>query len=294
MGASGVAPGMAMTLAMVLTALDAVTMSSRSSTSRVKSLISSLISSVSTLLDSMRIPSVDEKPVRSSSRSMSRTDSLSWSTQRIGSDSIFRPPSRNTPATNRMTEASSSGTAAAAGSEPRRTTMRSTTDGLRSVLRTFHSRMPTMAVVKTIPTTTRVTMPMASITPKSRIIGTCEISRARNATTPAMVATMSAGERLASVSAIGWGSRSSTTSSSTRFWIWIAKSIPNPMRIGSPEIVTSERSMPIRPSRANAQTTPMSTDASGSRRHRTRNISNRTSAITTSAAAPSVSMPPWR
>ena len=95
-----------------------------------------------------------------------------------------------------------------------------------------------------MPTISNTTMPTISITPKLRIIGTCETCSAMNASTAATVATTRAGPTFASDSAIGWASLSSTTSSSTRLWIWMAKSMPNPIRIGRPEIVTSESSTP--------------------------------------------------
>ena len=79
-----------------------------------------------------------------------------------------------------------------------------------------HSRMPSADAVMTMPTMTSTVMPIASRMPKSRIIGTFEMRNARNATTPVSVAANSGGARLASVSAIGWSSLSSTTSSSTR------------------------------------------------------------------------------
>ena len=125
-------------------------------------------------------------------------------------------------------------------------------------------------------------------------MGTWEINNARKASTPAMVATISAGARFASVSEMGCSALATTTSSSTRFWIWMAKSMPRPIRIGSPEMVTSDRSTLIRPRIENAQTTPTSTLKRGSRRQRTRNISNRITAMIASAAAPSLSMPPCR
>ena len=293
-GASGVAPGTAMILAIVLTMLDDVTTSSRDSASSVNSWTTSATGSARMLLDSTRMPSVDEKPVSSSSVSTSATVWLSWSIQRSGSDSILKLPSNAMPPMNSAIEAMTSGIAEADGSEPSFTTTRSTSDSPRAPVGTRYSRMPSTAVGMTMPTATSTTMPMASITPKSRIIGTCETWSARNATTPLMVATMSAGARLACVSDIGCAAWSRTTSSSTRLWIWMAKSMPRPMRIGRPEIVTSERSTSMNPSRANDHATPMRTERSGSRRHRTRNSSRSTIAMTASAAAPSVSMPPCR
>ena len=96
------------------------------------------------------------------------------------------------------------------------------------------------------------------------------------------------------VSEIGCSSWSSSTSSSIRLWTWIAKSIPSPIRIGSPAIVTSERSIPISPSSEKLHSTPSSTASSGSSRQRTLKISHSTIAITTIAARPSLSIPPWR
>ena len=74
----------------------------------------------------------------------------------------------------------------------------------------------------------------------------------------------------------------------------MAKSMPTPMRIGRPEMVTSDRSTSMNPSMAKPQATPMMTESSGTRRHRTRNMTSRMSAISSRAAAPRVSIPPCR
>ena len=181
------------------------------------------------------------------------------------------------------------------GSPPSATIPRSMGESSASeVVRARYSRTPSTAVGTTTPTTRMMTMPTASITPKSRIIGTSETRITRNAATAAKVAATSGGPRLASVSWMGKRDRSRTTSSSTRLWTWMAKSTPSPIRIGRPEMVTSERSMPTSPRSENVQATAISTARSGSSRHRTRKVMRRTTAMIATAAAPRVSMPPWR
>jgi hypothetical protein len=65
-------------------------------------------------------------------------------------------------------------------------------------------------------------MPTASRLPKWRIIGTLAKCRARKANTASNVTTSSAGPRFIDASWIGWGARSTITSSSMRECIWIA------------------------------------------------------------------------
>ena len=137
-------------------------------------------------------------------------------------------------------------------------------------------------------------MPTASSTLKSRIIGTFERRRAMNASTLVIAATRIGGPMLAAARASGWRSRPVRTSSSMRLWTWIARSMPNPIRIGRPEIVTSDRSIPIQPSAEKVHTTPTITASSGSRRRRTRNITTSTTTITARAITPSRAMPPLR
>ena len=162
------------------------------------------------------------------------------------------------------------------------------------VVRWTYSRMPNADEGTTMATMTTITMPTPSNTPKSRIIGTFEMRSATNAATPVNVAAIIGGARLASVSPIGCTSCSLITSSSIRLCTWIAKSMPRPSRIGSPAMVTSERSMPSHPSREKAHVTPIITVSSGSRRQRTLKMNPRISAMTTIAARPRRTMPPFR
>ena len=246
------------------------------------------------LFAATRTPSVEEKPVSSSSIPMSLTTWLLWSTHLIGSDSILARPSTSTPPRNNSADTMSNGRPQLVGRDPSFTTIFSTKLSGRTSVRFLCSRIPSADAGTTMPTITSTKMPIPSRTPKSRIMGTLEMRKATKATTAVKAAANNGGARLATVSAIGWASLSSTTSSSMRLWIWIAKSIPIPMRIGRPEIVTSDRSMPMRPRIENDQITPMTTAASGSSRHLTRNMTSSTIAISANAAAPRLSMPPWR
>ena len=72
-------------------------------------------------------------------------------------------------------------------------------------------------------------------------------------------------------------------SSSMRLWIWIAKSTPSPIRIGSPEIVTIVSGMPTKPISPNAETQPTSTAGSESSRQRARKTTNSTATMIATA-----------
>ena len=203
-------------------------------------------------------------------------------------------PSASTPPTKSTTAAMIIGTAAFWGTEPNVMTIFSTMEDPRLDVGRWYSRAPSADTVTTMPVIISITTPIDNSTPKSRIIGTSEMRSAKNATTAVMTAATSGGPRLDTDSLIGCGSRSRTTSSSTRLCNWIAKSMPRPIRIGRPEMVTNDRLMPNRPMNENAQTTPMITDRIGKRRQRTRKISASTATITARAIAPRVSIPPWR
>jgi hypothetical protein len=107
-----------------------------------------------------------------------------------------------------------------------------------------------IVVGTTMPATRSATMPIDSSTPKSCTIGTFEIRTVRNAITAATVATSSGGPRWRIVSPNASGSRSTERSSSIRFCIWIENSMPRPIRIGSPAMVTSDSMVPVEPERA--------------------------------------------
>jgi hypothetical protein len=137
-------------------------------------------------------------------------------------------------------------------------------------------------------------MPIDNSTPKSCTIGTFEIRTVRNAITAATVATSSGGPRWRIVSPNASGSRSTERSSSIRFCIWIENSMPRPIRIGRPAMVTSDSMVPVDPNAPNPHTTPTSMPTSGRSRHRTLNATSRITTITPTAMAPRVSMPPCR
>ena len=134
-------------------------------------------------------------------------------------------------------------------------------------------------------------MPMASSAPKSWTIGTWEMRTVRKAMTAATVAATIGGPVRASVSPNGSAFRSSVRSSSMRFWIWMANSMPRPIRIGSPAIVTSDSFVPVKPKAPNPQMTPTTMPSSGSSRHLTPNVTTRMTVITNTAMPPSVSIP---
>ena len=82
--------------------------------------------------------------------------------------------------------------------------------------------MPSEASGKMMLARQMTAMPTASSRPKSRIIGTLANRSARKAKMASKVTTSSAGPRLRAVAWIGCGSRSISTSSSTRACIWMA------------------------------------------------------------------------
>ncbi|CAB4815755.1 unannotated protein [freshwater metagenome] len=137
-------------------------------------------------------------------------------------------------------------------------------------------------------------MPNDSSTPKSCTIGTREIFTVKNAMAAAIVATNIGGPRWRAVSPTGPVAWSSIRSSSMRFCIWMANSMPRPIRIGSPAIVTSDNFVPVNPNAPNPQATPTAIPASGRSRQRTLKATTRMTIITSTAMAPSVSMPPCR
>ena len=156
------------------------------------------------------------------------------------------------------------------------------------------SRAPISVVGTTIPAINRATMPIDSSTPKSCTIGTLEIFTVRNAMTAAIVAATSGGPMCSSVASNGLPDCSRPRSSSMRFWIWIANSMPSPMRIGRPAIVTSDNFVPVNPKAPKPQTMPTAMPTSGSSRHRTLNATSRITIITSTAIPPSTSIPPCR
>ena len=126
-----------------------------------------------------------------------------------------------------------------------------------------------IVVGRTMPAISSATMPIESRTPKSWTIGTREIFTVRNAITAATVAVSSAGPMWSSVSANAsrpWGA---PRSSSIRFWIWMENSMPSPIRIGRPAIVTSDSFVPVNPKAPNPQMTPTTMPSNGSSRQRT-------------------------
>ncbi len=156
------------------------------------------------------------------------------------------------------------------------------------------SRAPKTVSGTTMPVTSSITIPVANSTPKSWIIGTREIRIARNAIIADTVATTIGGPSRRSVSANGSTPGSRTHSSSTRLWIWIANSTPIPIRIGRPEIVTSDKLPPRKPNSPKPHRIPRITAGRGKRRHRTRNTRSSTTIITAKAIAPRLNIPPWR
>jgi len=70
--------------------------------------------------------------------------------------------------------------------------------------------------------------------------------------------------------------------------------MPTPSITGSPAIVTMDRGMPTQPAVPNAQITPMSTTARGSRRQRTWKNTRRITIMIATAMAPSDKIPPRR
>ena len=74
----------------------------------------------------------------------------------------------------------------------------------------------------------------------------------------------------------------------------MAKSMPSPIRIGKPEMVTSDSFTPVKPKAPKPQMTPTITTTNGRNRQRTPNTSPRTKTITAKANRPRVSMPFWR
>ena len=203
-GVIRVAPSTARILPIVLTRLDDEATSSRASAARVNPWIRSMTCWSYTLLACTRIPSVLEKPVSSSSLLMSATTWLPWSIHLIGSLSIRVFSSTSTPPTNSPTPMIASIGAILVGRLPSHTMKRSTHGSLSSVVvGMMYSRIPSADAGTTMPTITSITIPTASNTPKSRIIGTFEIWSAVKATTPTIVAVISGGATLASVSPIG-------------------------------------------------------------------------------------------
>ena len=137
-------------------------------------------------------------------------------------------------------------------------------------------------------------MPIDSRTPKSCTIGTFEIFTVRKAMTAATVAATSGGPMCRSVVSNGLPERSTLRSSSIRFWIWMANSMPRPMRIGRPAIVTSDSFVPVNPNAPNPHTMPTAIPTSGRSRQRTLKATSRITIITSTAIPPSTSIPPCR
>ena len=203
-GAKAVAPGISMILAIVLVRLDVVTTPGSASAVIVKSWIRSMTAWSVTLLASTSTPSVEENPVSSSSRSTSWTTCESWSIQRIGSDSMRDPTLGGNAGDEQAADNTASGGANHVGSEPSQTAARSISgrpDASLFVGRCFAFARPSN--VTTMPVMPSITTPTASSTPKSRIIGTFEMRRAANASTPVNTATNTGGPMFARVSASG-------------------------------------------------------------------------------------------
>ena len=114
---------------------------------------------------------------------MSLTTWLLWSTHLIGSDSILARSSTSTPPKNSNADTMSKGRPQLVGSEPSLTTIFSTKLSGRTSVRFLYSRIPSADAGTTMPTITSTTMPIASRTPKSRIMGTLEMRSAAKATT---------------------------------------------------------------------------------------------------------------
>ncbi len=207
--------------------LDPVSMSLplRSSWSRVKSWANWANSSVKTSSFVVtKTPSSAELPTWSSTVRMSFTVWLCWLTHRTGSVSRVSFPSTAMPAAKIARLAIANGTATRVDKPPSQTTRRPSGPVRKSRpwVGDRYSRMPRIASGNRIEQTQIAMMPTASSDPKSRIIGTFAKCRAEKANTASNVTTSSAGPRFRAVSWIGWGDRSTTTSSSTRACIWIA------------------------------------------------------------------------
>ena len=240
-------------------------------------------------------PRVDAKPASFSSARAFLMAVLDWLAQLIGSLSIFEPPSSTSPSTGMITAMATSGSTAQRGRLPSLLTVASTQLGLASlVVGDLRSRAPMTVVGSTMPATSSATIPSERSTPKSCTIGTFEIFTTMKAMTAAMVAVSSGGPRWASVSPKGPLTWSMPRSSSIRFWIWIANSMPRPMRMGRPAMVTSDSLVPVNPKAPKPQATPTSIPASGSSRQRTLKATMRMTTITSTAMPPRVSMPPCR
>ena len=202
---------------------------------------------------------------------MSATTSLPWSIHLTGSDSILVRPSTRIPPTNKKTDEITSA--------ERRLGRQAAELDDESLDQRSSSPLRSAPSIHGCPG--RSGQHDADVTSTTRRSSTAH--RSHGSSAPSRSAAPGRRRRRRarrrSAAAPGWPasrqsgvSLSSTTSSSTRLWIWIAKSIPSPIRIGRPEIVTSDRSMPDptqdreRPDHAD------STASSGSRRQRTRNM----------------------
>ncbi len=241
------------------------------------------------------MPSVLEKPVSRSSVRAFLIAVLCGLAQLIGSLSILVPPSMKRPSTGMPMAMTTSGRTAARGRLPSLRTVASTQLSFgSSVVGERRSREPSSAMGSTMPAARRATMPSDSSTPKSCTIGTFEILTVRNAMTAAMVAVSNGGPMCFSVTPNGPDSCSSPRSSSKRFCTWIANSIPRPMRIGRPAMVTSESLVPVSPKAPKPHSTPTNMPTIGSSRQRTLKATMRMTSITSAAMPPSTSMPPCR
>ena len=244
---------------------------------------------------STNTPSVVAKPVSCSSVRAFLIEVLDWSAQLIGSLSIFDPVSSTRP---RMGSAIAKITSGMHGHS--RQAAEAVDRCLDPALDRFLGgrRAPLRAPINVVGTTTpaisRATMPIDSSTPKSCTIGTFEIFTVRNAMTAAIVAATSGGPMCNSVASNGLPECSRPRSSSIRFWIWIANSMPRPMRIGRPAIVTSDNLVPVKPNAPKPQAMPTTIPTSGSSRQRTLNATSRITIITSTAIPPSTNMPPCR
>ena len=149
----------------------------------------------------------------------------------------------------------------------------------------LRSRAPITVIGITMPATSRAMMPIDKSTPKSCTIGTLEILTVRKAMTAATVAATSGGPMCRKVVSNGAPECSTVRSSSSRFWIWIANSMPRPIRIGRPAIVTNESLVPVNPNAPNPQTIPTTMPSSGSKRQRTLKATSRMTIIKDQHAA---------
>src|SRR3954452_22244822 len=141
------------------------------------------------LAASMKTPAVVAKPVSLSSVRAFLMDVLDWLAQLIGSLSILDPDSSTKPRIGKPIATITSGSTAARGRLPRRSTVVSTQPSAGSfVVGERRSRAPMRVVGTTTPATNRATMPIDSSTPKSWTIGTLEILTVRKAMTAAIVA----------------------------------------------------------------------------------------------------------